>query len=116
MTNPTNANDDGRWLDDALRGDDGYLDDAGFTARVMQSLPAPVLAAPPWRKPAVVTLWVLAGAGAAVALPGTFLDVAREAYRLVAAQPVSLAQIFTAVAACGVATWSAAAYVLRNSD
>jgi hypothetical protein len=118
MTNPTTAITEDRWLEtsmrDALRGDASYLDDAGFTARVMESLPPPVLAAPRWRKPAVAMLWTLAAAGAAVALPGAFLDVAREIYRLVAAHPVSLPQIATTLAAIAVASWSVAAYALRS--
>ena len=112
--NATDATHDDRWLDDALRADaGGYLDDAGFTARVMDALPAPA-AAPRWRRPAVAVLWTLAAAGAAIVLPGAFLDVARETYKLVAAQPVSLPQIATAVVALGIATWSAAAYALRS--
>ena len=54
----TNADDD--WLDAALRADGRehraeYLDDAGFTARVMAALPAPT-ALPAWRKPALTLL------------------------------------------------------------
>ena len=114
MTNATTASPEDRWLRDALRGDDGYVDDAGFTARVMDSLPPAAEAAPHWRKPAVIALWGLAAAGAAVALPGAFLEVTREAYKLIAAQPVSLPQIATAVLAIAVASWSAAAYALRS--
>ena len=49
------------WLDAALAADgashrDDYLDDAGFTARLMARLPAPV-ALPAWRKPALSLLW-----------------------------------------------------------
>ena len=108
------APQDDRWLEDALRADaTGYLDDAGFTARVMDALPPPA-AVPRWRKPAVAALWALAAAGTAIALPGAFLDVARETYKLIAAQPVSLPQIATVVVALGIATWSATVYALRS--
>ena len=114
MADTTTATNQDRWLDDALRGDGSYLDDAGFTARVMDSLPPAVAAMPRWRRPAVAALWTLAAAGAAVAMPGVFLDVTREAYRLFAAHPVSLPQIAAAVAAIAVASWSATAYALRS--
>ena len=35
-----------------------YIDDAGFTAKVMSRLPVPVTL-PKWRKPAVVMLWAM---------------------------------------------------------
>ena len=116
MANQTHAMPDDRWLDDALRGGGDYLDDAGFTARVMDALPPAAEAAPRWRKPAVMVLWALAAVGAAVAMPGALLDVTRETYRLIAAQPVSLPQIATAVVAFATASWSAAAYALRSSE
>jgi hypothetical protein len=59
-------------------------------------------------------LWTVAAAGAAIALPGTVLDVGREAFRLLAAQPVSVAQIAAMLAAAGAATWGAAAWALRS--
>ena len=64
----------------------------------MAALPAPVVA-PPWRKPFVIGLWSVAAAGAAVAMPSLFLDVAREAYRLLAAYPISLSGIAGAAVA-----------------
>ena len=65
LTPRHDASDD--WLDDVLRADGrehraDYLDDEGFTARVMSALPA-VAALPAWRKPALAALW--AGAGSA---------------------------------------------------
>lgn len=112
---PNTTSDD--WLDAALAADarehGSYLDDLGFTARVMAALPAPV-AAPRWRKPALVALWSAAAVGTATALPGVALDVGREAFRLLAAQPVSLPQIAAVLAAIGVVTWSAAAWALRS--
>ena len=116
-TSPLTTSDDD-WLDAALAADarehaSSYLDDRGFTARVMAALPAPV-AAPRWRKPALVALWSAAALGTAAALPGAALDVGREAFRLLAAQPVSLPQIAAALAAICVVTWSAAAWALRS--
>jgi len=110
------ADDD--WLDAALRRDGEarravYLDDAGFTARVVAKLPAPAAALPAWRKPALTLLWAAAGAGIALALPGTATEVMREITRLVL-HPVSLAQIAAGVAMLGAATWAAAAYALRQ--
>ncbi len=107
------------WLDAALRahGDasrDDYIDDGGFTARVMSALPPPT-ALPAWRKPVLVVLWAVAGAGTAFTLPGLMTDVAREVLRIVAGQPVSLPGIATGVAALAVATWAAAAYTLRRN-
>jgi len=114
---PSHATDDD-WLDAALRADArehraAYLDDAGFTASVMAALPAPA-ALPAWRRPALTALWAAAGLGIALALPGTVVDVARDVLGLIVGQSVSLAGIAAALAALGVATWGAAAVVLRN--
>lgn len=110
----------GDWLESALAQDaaehaGAYLHDEGFTAKVMAALPAASqAAAPAWRKPALVGMWVAAAAGAAFALPEVAIDVGREAFRLLAAHPVSLPQIGVTLALLGFATWSAAAYALRN--
>jgi hypothetical protein len=117
-TPPAVARDDD-WLDAALAADARehaylYVDDQGFTARVMAALPAPAAVMPRWRKPAIAALWVAAAAGAATVVPGIVLDVGREAFRLLAAQPVSLPQIAAALAAAGIVTWSAAAWALRS--
>jgi hypothetical protein len=111
------ANDD--WMDGLLREDgassrDAYIADDGFTARVMSALPAPA-ALPRWRKPAVAALWCVAAAGLAIAAPGAMVDVGREAYRLLATVPVSIAGIATAMAAIAAATGAAAAYTLRGN-
>jgi len=108
------------WLDGLLRADArehaaAYVGDDGFTTRVLRALPAP-LALPAWRKPAIAVLWGAAGVALAVALPAAAMDVAREAYRLLAAQPVSLSGIAGALVAAGALTFSAAAYALRTSD
>jgi hypothetical protein len=111
------SGDPAGWLDAALAADgashrDDYLDDAGFTARVMAALPAPATL-PAWRKPALSMLWAAAGLGAAFALPTAASDVARELFRL-AAHPVSLLEIAAAIAALGALSWAGAAYVLRQ--
>ena len=117
-TDPDLRDDADAWLDrllveDAAQHRDAYLDDAGFTARVMHALP-PAAALPRWRKPAVTALWATAGLGLAFALPGAALDVSREAFRLLAAQPISLSAVAAALVAFGVATWTGAAWVLRR--
>lgn len=111
---------DADWLDGLLAADAHehrahYIADAGFTARVMQALPA-AFAMPAWRKPAITALWGVAAVALAVALPGAALEIAREAYRLLAAHPVSLSGIAGAVACAGALAWSAAGYALRTSD
>jgi len=108
------------WLDGLLESDarddrSAYIADAGFTARVMQAIPAP-LTLPAWRKPAVVALWGVALAGISLALPAAALDVAREAYRLLGAHPVSLSGMVGALLFAGALSWSAAAYALRTSE
>jgi len=115
--NPTHTPDDD-WLEDALRRDArdrraGHIDDGGFTARVMAALPEP-FAAPRWRKPVEWVLWGMAGTAVAASLPAVATDLAREMFRLIAAQPISLPHIATALVAIGVATWGGAAYVLRR--
>lgn len=111
---PNNSRDD--WLDGLLVADrDTYIADDGFTTKVMAALPAP-LALPAWRKPAVAVLWGIAGVGFAMAAPGAVLDVAREAYRLLATVPVSLSGIASAAVAMVALTGAAAAYTLRQND
>jgi hypothetical protein len=117
---PTHSTAAGDWLDDLLAADgresrSAYIADDGFTARVIQALPA-LVTLPAWRKPAVTVLWGVAVAGVALALPDTVLDIAREAYRLLGGQPVSLSGMAGAVLVAGALSWSAAAYALRTSE
>lgn len=112
------ATDDDDWLDVALRAEGcehrgAYIDDAGFTARVMVALPAPA-ALPAWRRPMLTALWATAGLGIALALPGTVYDVARDVLGLIVGQRVSLAGIAAGLTALGVATWAAAVVALRD--
>lgn len=114
----TTANADDDWLDTALRAEAhehraAYIDDAGFTARVMAALPAPA-ALPAWRRPMLTALWAAAGLGIALALPGTVFDVAHDVLGLFVGHGVSLAGMVAGVAAMGVATWAAAAVALRD--
>ncbi len=113
---PTRADDD--WLDDVLRADGRdhraeYVDDAGFTARVMAALPSPATL-PAWRKPALTALWAVAGVGIALALPGAVIDVSHDIVRLIVGQRVSLTGIATVVMGLGAAAWVAAAIALRD--
>jgi hypothetical protein len=115
---PMGSGDD--WLDGLLAADarderSAYIADEGFTARVMHALPAP-LTLPAWRKPVVIGLWGVALAGVSLALPGAVLDIAREAYRLLGAHPVSLSGMAGALVFAGALSWSVAAYTLRSSD
>jgi hypothetical protein len=114
---PTSPRD---WLDDILNSEarderSSYIADAGFTARVMHALPVP-LTLPAWRKPAIVALWGVALAGISLALPSAALDVVREGYRLIGAQPVSLSGMVGALLLAGTLSWTAAAYALRESE
>ena len=107
------------WLDAVLSADgrehrDAYIDDDGFTARLMSALPAPVTL-PVWRKPALAALWAAAGLGIALALPATVVDVAHEILRLIIiGQPVSFTGIAAGVIGLGAAMWTAVLVALRN--
>jgi len=110
------ARTSGDWLDallvqDAL--DAPYIDDDGFTAGVMRSLPGPA-PLPAWRKPVVVLLWLVAGVLVAAMLPQAMQDIAREAVRYVAAKPVSLSMLATLLVALGIATGTGTALALRQ--
>ena len=110
---------DADWLSRILaedardRGGD-YVDDAGFTARVMAALPAPV-APPAWRTPALAALWGVAAVGLAVALPGAAVDVARETFRLFAAKPFTLYEVAAVLGIAGLGTWTTAIYAWRRA-
>lgn len=106
------------WLDAAIAADAAdhraaHIDDGGFTSRVIAALP-PVLALPAWRRRAIVALWSVAAVGVAFLLPGAFVDVAREAFRLVGGQAVSVSGLASAIVAGTALTWAATAYALRG--
>jgi len=101
--------------DDAGEHASVYIDDAGFTASVMEALPPPIAAVPAWRRPAVALMWGVACFGTALALPQVAIDVGREAFSLLAAQRVSLPHVgMTLALLLGAGTFSAAAYALRQ--
>ena len=109
----------GDWLDRALAErsrdhSDLYILDEGFTSRVMSALPAPARPVP-WRKPVLGALWAGAAAGFAMMLPGTAVDVAREAFRLVAAQPFSLSDVALLLGVAGVGMWTTAWMTWRHA-
>jgi hypothetical protein len=127
VTTPLRMNDSPRsrpdagddWLDALLRADGrehraDYVDDDGFTARVLATLPASPVALPAWRKPALAALWAVAGVGIAFALPATATDVAHEVMRAILAQPVSVAGLGAVFVALLASAWTAAALVLRT--
>ncbi len=127
MTGPGEMNESSRsrnvpdddWLD-ALLARDGhehrasYLDDDGFSARVMAALPPAPAALPAWRKPALAGLWAVAGIGIAFALPATVTDVAHEIMRAILGQRVSVAGLGAVVVALAASAWAAAAVALRS--
>ena len=120
MTPPSGVSDPtpDDWLerllvDDASDARNAHVDDAGFTARVMAALPASLLA-PRWRRPVEWALWGIAGTAIAATLPTMATDVAREMFRLIAAQPISPAYVLAVLAAMGAATFGGAAFVLRR--
>jgi di/tricarboxylate transporter len=115
---PIRSSDD--WLDAALRAEGaahraGYVDDDGFTARLMAALPPPVAALPDWRRKALFGLWAAAAVGTAFALPGTMAEVTREVLRIVAGHPVSLPGIVTGVVALFAASWAGVGVALRRA-
>ena len=122
MSDPTLQGDGSAsadWLDRVLAGEahshaGEYLADDGFTARVMQTLPAPI-APPVWRKPVLAALWGAAAVGLAVALPGAAVDVARETFRLFAAKPVTLYEIAAVLAVAGLGSWTTAIYAWKRA-
>jgi len=114
----TQAADDA-WLDDLLVADGvaeraGYIDDAGFTARVVEALPSAV-AAPAWRRPFVAALWGGAVIAMVMAMPTFFVELVGTADALFSLQPFSLASVGVALAAVLALTWGAAAYSLREN-
>lgn len=118
LSRPFSTVDGDDWVDALLARDAAehaadYVADGGFTARVMHMLPAP-MSLPAWRKPFVTALWLATAALVAAMLPGTAHEVAREAFRLFAAQPFSLSTVALALVAIGVATWTGAALALRS--
>lgn len=110
---------DDAWLDDllvadgvALRAD--YIDDAGFSARVVDALPT-AAALPAWRRPIITALWGVAVVALMMAMPTLLVELLRTANGLLSSQPFSLAGIGMALMAMLTLTWGAAAYSLREN-
>ncbi len=103
------------WLDRRLREEMPYIDDAGFTARVVQKLPAPVRRHS-WRAAILISITLLASVVTYLASDGgRFLIVA--AYRF-AAMPlgfIGLVAICGTLIATAVAASAALAQCARNS-
>ncbi len=108
------------WLEDLLVTDGatqraGHIDDDGFTVRVTEALPRPA-PVPAWRRPVVAALWGTALIALVMAMPSLFVDLMREAHRLLSAQPFSLAGVGIALTILVVLTWGAAAWSLGEHD
>ena len=74
MSDPSNhENEHEPWLDNMLRENNAYIDDDGFTQRVMDSLPAPRRRAFRWRAMILMTSAVLAALLVVFLLPGATL-------------------------------------------
>jgi len=117
VSSPNVADD--AWLDDLLVADGAaqradYIEDAGFTARVVNALPS-AAALPAWRRPFVFALWGAAAVALVLAMPTFFVDLLGTADGLLSLQPFSLAGIGAALAAVMSLTWGAAAWSLRES-
>jgi hypothetical protein len=61
----------------------------------------------------IVLLWLLAGAGAFVALPDAFDDAFRSGVALLLGRPLGLADIALLLALCGAAAWTSLVYAAR---
>ena len=114
---PTIVPDDD-WVEAMLRADareheGDYVPDAGFTARVMDAIPAPV-ALPAWRKPLLAGVWAAAGLGLATILPDTLRDAAQDVIAFFMSQHYSLRDIGVAVLSLAGASWAGTLYMLRR--
>ncbi len=110
---------DDAWLDHLLVTDGaaeraGYIDDVGFTARVIDALP-PAVALPAWRGPFVAALWGGAAIALVLAMPTFFVELLGTADALFSLQPFSLASVGVALFGVLALTWGAAAYSLREN-
>ena len=106
------------WLDQLLAreaadhaGD--YIADGGFTARVMQTLPA-ADTLPAWRRPVIVALWLAAAALARDNAPRNGARRRARGVQLFAARPFSLSTLALALGRSASPTWTGAAVALRR--
>jgi hypothetical protein len=103
------------WLEQALRADartQAYLEDDGFTARVLASLPQPALL-PAWRRPVVALFWLAVAIAGAAALPTWFDETFRSLAALVVGQRFGLSDLALILTVLVAATWSALVYAAR---
>jgi len=88
------------WLEDALKQDDRYINDAGFTARVVAALPPRRMRA--WLRPVILGSATAAGLALAFAfmpvgdyLTGGFVELVRaRSFSAVPVLPVVLIALF----------------------
>ena len=118
MNDKTTLASDEDWIEsllraDARRGEADYVDDDGFTARVMAAIPAPV-ALPAWRKPLLAGVWATAGIGLATMLPAAMREAAQDALQFIASQHFSLSDIGVVLLAIAGASWAGTLYALRQ--
>jgi hypothetical protein len=96
----TDMND---WLEDKLRHEDRYLDDAGFTARVVAALP--VRRQRRWLRPAIIGTASLAGLVIALWMLPSENYIARSFVQLLAARSLSAVPLLP-VAVIGLIFWA----------
>ena len=77
------------WLEDAIKHDDRYIDDAGFTARVVSALPARRKRA--WLRPLII------GATSSVGLALAFWLLPSENYLVAGFVQLMRARTFSAI-------------------
>lgn len=114
---PTTADNDA-WIEGLLRADArehdaDYVADDGFTARVMEALPAPATL-PAWRKPALAVLWATAGVGVVAALPGAVSDATHALLGMLSTHHFSLTDVGLVMAAFAAASWAGTVYTLQK--
>ena len=83
------------WLEDALKHDDRYIDDAGFTARVVASLPARRKRA--WLRPLIIGATSVAGLALALWVLPSENYLAADFVRLLRARTISAVPILPVV-------------------
>ncbi len=65
-----------------------------------------------WRRPVIVLLWLLAGAGAVLFLPGTFDNAFRSGVALLIGRPPGLTDVAMLLVPCA-AAWTSLIYAAR---
>lgn len=83
------------WLEDKLRQDDRYLDDAGFTTRVVTALPA--RRERRWLRPVIIGVASLAGLTIALAMLPADTYLASSFVQLIRARSLSAVPLLPVV-------------------